>query len=336
MPMLDATLAFALTMLGLASVATLLVEIFHRLARLRTSGLSNMLIRLFENEIEPWIEKGEVKLEGKLEDLRDAFVQQLLHNPMVRKPGTWQPLRDLEEISGEEFLRRLGKTKVGEQLRQVASDKEQELGQKIDQLALSFEQIGAAASNFFARRAKILSLVAGIALAFIGNINVLRIYDTYLRNPDTVQAIIATQSTRLPEQWQATEQQLAKALVDLENAGRQKQAVQEIQTQIARVNTSLAELSGAGVPLGYEHYPVPSGRQRILWFFGLLLTGILLGLGGPFWFDLVVRINRLRQVLGGTSQKQSSTLQASILPQTADDNGTAHRIALVRGVPYPN
>ncbi len=51
MPLLDALLAFALTMLVLATVVTVIVQIVHDLLRVRARGLRRMMGRFCKTEI---------------------------------------------------------------------------------------------------------------------------------------------------------------------------------------------------------------------------------------------------------------------------------------------
>ena len=37
----------------------------------------------------------------------------------------------------------------------------------------------------------------------------------------------------------------------------------------------------------------------IVWFLTTIFTGFLIGLGGPFWFDMVKRLSVVSQVTGG-------------------------------------
>ena len=45
------------------------------------------------------------------------------------------------------------------------------------------------------------------------------------------------------------------------------------------------------------------------WLFGILLTGVLIGLGGPFWFDVAVRLSQVRQALTGKAPIQPVTTE---------------------------
>ncbi len=57
MPLLEAFLALALTMLSLAMVATLVVEFFHRLARTRAKDLKGMLEELYDSELKERVQE---------------------------------------------------------------------------------------------------------------------------------------------------------------------------------------------------------------------------------------------------------------------------------------
>jgi hypothetical protein len=52
-----------------------------------------------------------------------------------------------------------------------------------------------------------------------------------------------------------------------------------------------------------------NGRP-FLWFLSVIVTGFLIGLGGPYWFDLAMSLSRLRDFLKSgkdTSQEQTTT-----------------------------
>lgn len=223
MPMLDASLAFALTMLALASVVTLLMEIFHRALRLRAKGLRQMVERLYDQELEPWVDKHLEELGETASDAKEKFLDQLLKNPLVSSTKLLKSLRRVEKMSDEEFLQRLGETEAGKLLHQMVKDKKEEAGQLVDRWAQMFEVYGQAASDYFTRRAKLLSLIVGIALAFVANIDAVRIFNTYLEDPAVTQAIIADsdsfqQGLRQLDQALAADRQAAGQSDDLEES----------------------------------------------------------------------------------------------------------------------
>jgi hypothetical protein len=320
MPLLDASLALALTMLALASVSSLLVEVVHRVLRLRPAGLKKMLERLYERDLEPRIDQSLRDTLAKAEAVRQRFLDKMLANPLL-PDSKWQgPLRKLEKLSTEEFLRRLGQTEPGKHLRQMG---EGELKDVVDRLAREFEMLGSAASDFFTRRAKLLSVLAGIALAFIANINAVRIFDHFTRDPQAAAAVIA-QSEEFQEDWRETEQRVTRALPELQ----QEEAVKQIQNGLQDVRASLQSLGNRALPIGYDRYPA---SQNTPWsWLAVLLTGFLLGLGGPFWFQVVSRILELRRALGsgGKPSTTSGTAPSAVAPEPPT---TEQRVAMLNG-----
>jgi len=55
MQLLDAAIAFALTIAGLATVVSIIIEVIHRVLSLRSKGLRAMLEQHFDDVIEPVI-----------------------------------------------------------------------------------------------------------------------------------------------------------------------------------------------------------------------------------------------------------------------------------------
>lgn len=107
-----------------------------------------------------------------------------------------------------------------------------------------------------------------------------------------------------------------------------------LEKRIASVQAAAATLPGLGVPLGNEYYPhcgislklgalteedldlspdplcrvwvpdedahkEPWGWHFFRWLVSVLVTGLLIGLGGPFWFDLAQRVASIRQAFHG-------------------------------------
>ena len=90
MRLLDAGIAFALTVAGFATIASIMVEVIHRALSLRTKGLRAMLEQHFNDVIEPTIkrklkqklEKEGRKLDTELEMLRTDLIDKMTANPL--------------------------------------------------------------------------------------------------------------------------------------------------------------------------------------------------------------------------------------------------------------
>lgn len=280
MPLLDASIAFALTMLALASLTSLLVEMTHRVLRLRFVGLKKMLGRVFDG-----LSAKNIAFAG-LD--RSSFVQKVLENP-ITGDASWQgPLRQPETLSTEQLLHRLGQI---DEVKQLGQDTDGELRNLVTTVSGLFDEIGAAASDFFTRRAKLLSVLAGIGFAVFANVNALTVFETYTNNPQAVQAIMS-QSGTFTGEWEATRALLNQSVADLQQDGQIAAAV-DIQNQLNTLNTNIGSLGQIGLPIGGERPPLELSAART-WFV-VLLTGFLLGLGGPFWYQIVTRLVRARR-----------------------------------------
>ncbi len=74
--------------------------------------------------------------------------------------------------------------------------------------------------------------------------------------------------------------------------------VEQVADEAVEVLLHLVEVWGAG----------------LVWLFTVLFSGILIGLGGPFWFDLAMRLSQVKQALSGTAPAQP-TADAPVPPR---------------------
>ena len=52
----------------------------------------------------------------------------------------------------------------------------------------------------------------------------------------------------------------------------------------------------------------------LLWLFTVVLTGVLIGLGGPFWYDLAMRLSQVKQAIAGKPAGQAEAAPAPAPP----------------------
>lgn len=327
MELLQGSIAFALALAGLASVCTVLIEILHRVAGLRAKGLRLMLEAYFDQVLRPRL--GEVDTAALRADLIDKLTRNVLLERLHPSSTGGQVLGGLyrrrllqaTSVSLEDFLKRLPESEV---FRKIEARTQVEAQQILQQLADRYEEYGEAARDYFKRRAQLLSLLMGIALALVANIQAVRIFDTFVKNPDLA-ARMAAQADKIEttlEQARGT-----NTTDDLAN----------IQADFKQVSANLKAYEAFGLPIGWRYYPncfglgagdpdcnavrdAAAGKSKdeavctfssicktfsndpagaVLWVLTVIITGILIGLGGPFWFDLAMRLTQLKQALGG-------------------------------------
>jgi hypothetical protein len=338
MNLLEGSIAFALVLAGLATLCTVLIEILHRLAGLRAEGLTQMLDAYFDTVFKPGLRDDEVDTlrADLMATLTLSALREKIHPPTGSSLlGTLYRHRLLRAnvVSTEEFLQRLPDAKVFQRLKARPG---QEAAALIADLVDKYEQYGAAASDYFKRRAQLLSLLMGIALALFANIHAVRIFDTFVKSPELAQ--------RMEVQAGAIQRAIAQqpAATGAE-AGK-------LDEQVGEALATLKAYQELGLPIGWGYYPncfadgandprckatlaangdtdaicqggsvcktlLRDPAAGLLWLFTVVFTGILIGLGGPFWFDLAMRLSQVKQTLTGKAGGQPETTPAPASPR---------------------
>lgn len=157
----------------------------------------------------------------------------------------------------------------------------------------------------FARRMKNLSLVCGLALCLLVNINAFTIWQTLYEDgqtrakfaePDYVAAVLERADDTEDADGAGAPADGAGAPADDDNdpAGDQAAALaaeremfrQELESFTTDVDFGVGRVYDTTVPLG------PQGLLAEL--LGSLLTGVLVSIGAPYWHDLLRTLNRVR------------------------------------------
>lgn len=355
MQLLDAAIAFALTIAGLATVVSIIIEMIHRALSLRSKGLRAMLEQHFDDVIEPVIKpqveqaiKGmEKSLEDELKSLREDLIDKMTSNPLTKlQKLSWLPKRAVNalsrynEVTALDFLKRIPETEVFKYIKLRGNMTVDARLKKFDQ---KYEEYEKAISNYFKRRAQLLSFVVGIALAIAVNINGIRLFERYLNDPELTATVIAQTDTIEAAMESMQKRQTANPLADKEN-------INEIKAALNQYHELMGNFASLGLPIGWAFYPncpvdqLPENLQYIdpqcqavmrsptqsatsnesdatltkilktgfrdpwgflKWLLVVAITGTLIGLGGPFWFDVARKLSDVRRKFssgGGTPE----------------------------------
>lgn len=387
MPVLSATLAFAITMLILSMVTNVIVETIHRLVRMRQKGMRLMLGHLFDRVIAPMVPDTDA---AALTAGRDAFLDMMTIN---RAPsGTalqgeqsvsdddgghllwpWDGRR-LDKLTVEAFMSRLGGSDYSDLIRMLGANSDAGTDAVLSNIAQKFQEFGDEASAFFERRARFLAVVVSIFVAWFVYVQPYEIFATFWNDPTIAQRVIDLQD-------QTTTVAMAKfaeggadsgstAPTDTASAEATDQTDPAgMEAAKAEVKAYIDQLVTAGVPIGWTEarlkatgfkkcrflgieFPIPdlNGKScdrpapdtaaisdlalsdlaakpdrkeappvyaTILW---LLLGGLLVGLGGPFWYDLVKSLSSIRSVLGAGAAPVTQVQSSVAVPQSAIDH----------------
>lgn len=316
MRLLDACLALALTLAVFASSATVLVELLQRAFRTRVKQLRAMLGVVFDRYLADALREAG----ADVATLRVRFVDELGQRRgarRIRATGD-QPRRapttdeldkartmPVDQITIDDILRRLAGSKA---FRQAFAKVEQAtLRPALEALVAGFERLEVDASALFAARARMISFGCGIFLALAVNVDAVRLFNHYASDSAETAKTIAALAAARP----------ANSSGDV-----------DAEKQIAATIADMRDLSAVGVPVGLGFFPYcmpPKGQAQFdkrctdspggwkgvvaafqnqpagaaFWLLCVLVTGFLIGLGGPYWFDVATSLGQWRNLLRG-------------------------------------
>lgn len=359
MQLLDASLAFVLTMAALATVVTVIMEAGLRVARIRKKnfivilsmiteeirtrdlGLDDtqiwdFLVRVLKNPSEPTAEKLKArcrKIAGIQERLTYLGPDRFAGKGWFRQGLTFirqifgDPKRaNLNDNASLEFL--LRSLTESPAIRDAVARKADALTLAFNRIARKYEDMGAAVSASFKRQAQSWSMIIGIGLAVACNINAMTIFNSFLIDPALANAVIA-----------AHEAQEAARETAPNQGDAQKGETRDTGQENPGAITQLVQLKQMGIPLGWRSCPdnicpwpididdLENLKNFFTWLIQTGLTGILIGLGAPFWFDVAKRMSQIRK--GIQSEAASGEYRLS---QSNANGDAAQRREIVKRV----
>ncbi|GAC13860.1 hypothetical protein [Aliiglaciecola lipolytica] len=348
MSWLDSLLAFSVVMMILSTIVSAIVESFHNFLNQRAKGLERLMEQMFDKVIAPRL------LTHHPQGMDSArFVKQMTDMrwlPIKEKDGKFQlfmykalkvfrKVDKVEKLSTLEFLERLAETPVGKEIlnrsKKLGSDNSK-LGVFLEDLASKYEDYGDSASRYFAKRSRFISILVGFFLVFAINFNVVEVMKTLSQSEASRQALIQ-EGDRIANRLQAQ-------LIAEEAARTEQETSEEFDLKADKIkqvfNNGMQDLEHAQLPIGWDFAPWNRARlyesqedaNNSVWswifnhkvaFLGWLLSvfasGLLVGLGGPFWFDTYKRLSSVSKV-SKTFQsqvKQEENLNAEAVEQSS-------------------
>jgi hypothetical protein len=202
--------------------------------------------------------------------------------------------RRLGSLTLTAFMERLGGSEYGAQLvTQASTAGEKGIEWVLKDVAQKFDAFGAEASEYFESRARLLSVIVGFVLAFAINVNAIALFETFMKRPDVTQSVIARgeSATKSYENLQQQVNTLKASATDA-TTEEARAAVQKAADEAA---AAVDSLQSVGVPIGWNTQSLAElRRSRAMSLLGLFLGGLLIGLGGPFWYKAVQTLTGVR------------------------------------------
>ncbi len=332
MPILDAALAFALTMLVVASAVTQILNWIRNTAKLRNRVLHTMLDTFLSQELQPVLRRELVRGKDRLSEAVAKKLEGAASKLTTAQLFTSDELDRLVEVSTGEMIERLKRSKLGEDALAEMGD---EADRAFTELATRYEALGERVSDSFRTNSKRWAHGVALALALVVNIDCLQLIKGYLQSGRVTATVLADLETAVGRY----ENQLPTAGGVGTSGGTADRTETDKAAEGGAANTEsnpwspaiaagqemrerIENLENAGVPFGWSYFPYNgiSSKTRdafkaestpyrwFLWVVGIWLTSYLAALGAPFWYDTVSGISKFaraaRQATGGVTTAQ--------------------------------
>ena len=345
MQLLESAMAFAVTMIVFSTITTGIVELLLRLAGTRERNLEKTIRVLFQTVIWPRMKAPLLASVGTAEavlkeKLSGEFVQAMTGNPLSAVTERAIPVRkegQVSELSILAFAERLGRTDIG---KAILAEGEAQLQLLVTDFARTFDRFARASREVFRKRAQQTAMVVGVVFALTANVDAGRLFVTLMDNPDLRTGLIE-QAEDAAESNKAVTERLAELSAKLDEGGLEEEQSAEIKANIDEITANIealeTELGASGLPIGYRFYPYcsegpvdelgcgPSESETlkfIQWLVLAVVAGVLIGLGGPFWFGVFSSLSQVFQLLrslgvgrGGAAKQTPPEGQAPAPPQ---------------------
>jgi hypothetical protein len=285
---LQIAIALAVSMLIFSTLATMVVEIINKIFRVRQKGLTKMLEAFYETEVKERIQVMLVRDGAAVEDMPE-FIKKV-----TSMTGGSHTLPTIE------FIRRLAETEVGKRMAQHADNEVDDL---IDDITDRYEDHGRKASQFFRRYSQLGTVIVSVLIALCLNINAVTIFRTIQNNRELTQAIAGQAEQAMAAYQLIAESKKATAPKDETGKTSADTDIEKLKGSMQEFRKAVDDAEKLGLPIGWEDDQFFNSKNiekmgLFVWFLTTVFTGFLIGLGGPFWFDMVKRLTGVSQVTG--------------------------------------
>jgi hypothetical protein len=287
---------------------------------------------------------------------------------------------ELSKLDVGAFMERLGSSVEGKRIVEAAKNRAGEKGLELVEPVLKdivqkYEAFGREATVYFAARARLVSVIVAMIVAFVMHVNAYELFATFLRDP-AVRGRVIAQTDQVQKAHEATQVRIAEltkavqaaAQVAADGKAQAEMVEKKINEALDKMRLTESQLRDLGVPVGWTterwsrlkferlrcevqitketRYLAPGNRcnetehatmvlrfnpQSVTWaIVWLLVGGLLIGLGGPFWYDMVKNLTAIRSAArsatgatdtapGGPTARAATQPAESVQPRTPVD-----------------
>ena len=346
MQWLTSILAFATTMLVFSMVVSAIVEMYHRVLSKRSSGLRRMLEHYYEQVLSPQLREAGIQLDQEefLQTMTQLRAPSAAPDAARGKTKVRGCIRRyfglLNNLPTEAFMERLGTTSFSAI---VDKGSEEEREQLLKDIAQKYEIFGAESSLSFEGWARLKSVLLAMVIAWAFYVHPYDVLQTYFKDPVTAAKVAALAEEKLGKYEdfanfveQAKVEQAEQGDGDVDAADDQATS-ENVESLLARLEeeietgkTEVETLKMAGAPVGWPTDKTRFGKKAVLGLFDvyypkqlrdlfwLVIGGLLIGLGAPFWAQTVRQLTQVQSV----AKNVSNILQPPSQPPSQPQPGT--------------
>lgn len=313
---LEIALAIALSFLIFSTFASMILELFYRLLNSRFDGLEKMLSELCRKELPSFVENNDIDSWAK--NMTAHFIKDTKNN---------------HTMTTSQFIERLAATNIGKEITKGSHD---ELTVMVNHFGRRYDAFCEEATQSFKKNSEKYTMFISVAMALILNINVVTLGNTFIENRALTNELVA-QTTVIMERAEQQQKNLHSGdesikefAASLNSLRESYQGMEKMQLPIGWSRSSLQFFETEAAKWVCKHEPdnvalhpydkcKDSLGEKILfwtvssivWVITTLITSLLIGLGGPFWFDVVKRISAFRSLLSSTATDKNQTQEHS-------------------------
>jgi len=289
---LDTVIAFVVAMLGVRLIVLIATQSVSALLGYRGTNLKWGLIQLLKTA------------DPKLDEQAEEIAQRILTHPLISDSNMARFARRLANVPLLGSL--LGRIHLASSIRleeligllqKVAAGSSPSLAPRIvPEVEQWFDSAMDRVRQRFAMQMRIWTIVFSFLFVLVLHFDAIRLYQHLSSDPIARAELAASSQAMLDLAPQITQ---APPSGDDAKADAEKLTMQakEVQQQLAKADFPLSPMPF----FDFSHDNVP----------GILLAGILLSLGAPFWFNALKSLCSLRPVTAGTTAKADQSSAAA-------------------------
>jgi hypothetical protein len=321
---LDIVLGFSFLFFLFSTLVTLLVEYASSKMDLRAKNLKKGIVKLlddsggqglskffFEHPLIRGLSENENKGFSNLSS--DKFSKVLMD--VLRTGGDSKKVgresnfdnytitQSIDKVGKDNFKNPDGSETLG-LIKTFSKEASEDIKEFQNKLESWFDEQGDRMKDWFSQDIKKVTLITSVILVLLFNIDTIRIYEALSQNEQLRIQFANSASEYFKTNLKETEEKKPK------EGEKEKKDVYHRQEKLTQFYSRDLEepidLLGLGWPQNWSYYK-EDGLRILGSLFGMSLSVLAISFGAPFWFDVISRVNKLRNT---TRQNQSKTMKA--------------------------